>query len=33
MGYHGTLQPLIAAWAGNIVFGVLGLALVIRVPK
>lgn len=33
LGYNGTVEPLIAAWAGNVVFGVLGLGLILRVPK
>jgi len=33
IGYHGTIGPELAAWAGNIVFGFLGIVLVIRVPK
>ena len=33
MGYNGTIPPIIAAWAGNVVFGLLGIYLVFRVPK
>ena len=33
MGYHGTIPPIVAAWAGNAVFGLIGLYLVFRVPK
>ncbi|MBU0509820.1 LPS export ABC transporter permease LptG [bacterium] len=33
LGYNGSVGPIMAAWAGNIVFGVLGVALVIRVRK
>jgi lipopolysaccharide export system permease protein len=33
LGYNGTITPAIAAWAGNVIFGTLGLYLVIRVPK
>lgn len=33
LGYHGTIGPDLAAWAGNIMFGALGIYLVIRVPK
>jgi lipopolysaccharide export system permease protein len=33
LGYNGTIGALTAAWAGNVVFGVLGTFLVIRVPK
>jgi lipopolysaccharide export system permease protein len=32
-GYHGYVGPVVAAWAGNVVFGLLGLYMVIRVPK
>ena len=33
LGYNGTISPLVAAWSGNIVFGLIGLYLVFRVPK
>jgi lipopolysaccharide export system permease protein len=33
LGYHGYIGPEIAAWAGNFVFGLLGLYMVVRVPK
>jgi lipopolysaccharide export system permease protein len=33
LGYGGEIDPIVAAWAGNIVFGVLGMVLVFRVPK
>ncbi|HEY3295820.1 MAG TPA: LPS export ABC transporter permease LptG [bacterium] len=33
LGYNGTIHPLMAAWAGNIAFGLLGLGLIWRVPK
>ncbi|MFZ5433254.1 MAG: LPS export ABC transporter permease LptG [Calditrichota bacterium] len=33
LGYNGTIEPIVAAWMGNIVFGVLGMTLVVRVPK
>ena len=33
MGYSGTITPFVAAWAGNLVFGLIGLYLVVRVPK
>jgi lipopolysaccharide export system permease protein len=33
LGYHGTIEPLVAAWAGNATFGLLGAILIIRVPK
>ena len=33
LGYNGAVEPVVAAWAGNIVFGVLGFALILRVPK
>ncbi|MDD5087347.1 MAG: LPS export ABC transporter permease LptG [bacterium] len=33
LGYNGSVTPIAAAWAGNFVFGLLGLALVIRVRK
>jgi lipopolysaccharide export LptBFGC system permease protein LptF len=33
LGYNGTISPLVAAWSGNVVFGMFGLLLVARVPK
>jgi lipopolysaccharide export system permease protein len=33
LGYQGMISPLVAAWSGNVVFGMLGLYLVYRVPK
>jgi lipopolysaccharide export system permease protein len=33
LGYNGSVEPYAAAWAGNIVFGLLGFYLIIRVPK
>jgi lipopolysaccharide export system permease protein len=33
LGYHGTIEPVTAAWAANIVFGILGTYLVVKVPK
>lgn len=33
IGYNGNISPFVAAWAGNIIFGVIGLYLVVRVPK
>ncbi len=33
LGYNGLISPLVAAWAGNLVFGVLGIGLVFRAPK
>ena len=33
LGYNGTVEPVAAAWAGNIIFGMLGLFLLWRVPK
>lgn len=33
LGYGGDLSPVLAAWAGNIVFGMIGLMLVVRAPK
>jgi len=33
LGYSGAIMPLVAAWTGNVVFAVIGLYLVIRVPK
>lgn len=33
LGYHGTVGPYEAAWAGNVVFGLLGFILVWRAPK
>jgi lipopolysaccharide export system permease protein len=33
LGYNGTADPIAAAWAGNIVFGLLGFFLLWRVPK
>jgi lipopolysaccharide export system permease protein len=33
LGYHGTIDPLVAAWAGNTTFALLGFVLILRVPK
>jgi lipopolysaccharide export system permease protein len=33
MGYNGTIPAQVAAWSGNVIFGVLGLYLVLRVRK
>ncbi|MBI5058388.1 LptF/LptG family permease [candidate division KSB1 bacterium] len=33
LGYHGTISPYIAAWSGNVLFGAIGLYLVVKVPK
>jgi lipopolysaccharide export system permease protein len=33
LGYNGILQPAVAAWAGNAIFGALGFLLIWRVPK
>jgi len=33
LGYGGELSPLVAAWIGNAIFGVIGLGLVWRAPK
>ena len=33
LGYSGMISPLVAAWSGNFVFGLLGVYLVFRVPK
>lgn len=33
LGYNGILDATLAAWAGNIVFGIIGIGLVLRVPK
>jgi lipopolysaccharide export system permease protein len=33
LGYSGEIAPHVAAWTGNFVFAILGLVLLIRVPK
>lgn len=33
LGYNGTITPYVAAWSGNLLFGLIGLYLVVRVPK
>jgi lipopolysaccharide export system permease protein len=33
LGYNGTISPYVAAWSGNFLFGLIGLYLVVRVPK
>jgi lipopolysaccharide export system permease protein len=33
LGYSGEISPHIAAWTGNVVFAILGIVLLIRVPK
>ncbi|MCC6476167.1 LptF/LptG family permease [bacterium] len=33
LGYGGDLSPILAAWAGNIVFGIIGMMLFVRAPK
>ena len=33
LGYNETVNPYIAAWASNVIFGILGLIFVMRVPK
>lgn len=33
LGYNGIISPLVAAWSGNLLFGLIGLYLVARVPK
>jgi lipopolysaccharide export system permease protein len=33
LGYNGLLEPVVAAWTGNAVFGMLGFLLIWRVPK
>jgi len=33
LGYNGSIDAFVAAWAGNIVFGVLGFGLIMKVPK
>lgn len=33
LGYNGDITPLVAAWTGNVLFGLLGLFLVVRAPK
>ena len=33
MGYHGILPPILAAWIGNITFGLMGIGLVFHVQK
>jgi lipopolysaccharide export system permease protein len=33
LGYNGLLDPVVAAWMGNTVFGLLGFVLILRVPK
>ncbi|MBU1636140.1 LPS export ABC transporter permease LptG [bacterium] len=33
LGYSGAIDPIVAAWTGNIVFAVFGFVLLIRVPK
>jgi lipopolysaccharide export LptBFGC system permease protein LptF len=33
LGYSGDIPPQVAAWTGNVVFAILGIVLLIRVPK
>jgi lipopolysaccharide export system permease protein len=33
LGYNGIIDPFVAAWTGNIVFGLLGFGLIMRAPK
>ena len=33
LGHNGQIPPLLAAWMGNIIFGIAGTILLIRVPK
>jgi len=33
LGHNGQIPPVMAAWMGNVVFGLAGLVLLIRVPK